>query len=146
MLTTFMIIVVAILAIASIPHFNTAFIPGPIDNRLKPEPAVTKTASYNGAAQDFGSGFLAGGSGQPTAAVVNVTAIDRADTNETYTFKVQESADNSSWADITVTVSRTATGAFAIPFFLTNRYARVVLTAGGTTPSVTYDVSFTAIQ
>ena len=83
-------------------------IPTPQDTQLVLQDTVTKTASFTSAGKDLGSGYAPGGLGQPVAAVVNVTALDTADGNETYTFALHESDDNVSYA------------------------------AAGTTPSITY--------
>lgn len=118
---------------------NTAFIPGPIDNQTRLESSATKTATFNGTALDLGSGFAPSNAGQRFSAVVKSSALDLTDLNETYTFKVQESSDNSAWTDASPAVAMTAAGTVAIPAFISKRYVRVVLTAGGTTPSVTYE-------
>lgn len=114
-------------------------IPTPQDENLLLQDTVTKTATFNSAGLDLGAGFAPGGLGMPVAGVVDVSAIDRGTGDETYTFKLQESDDNASFADCGVaTASLTATGVVACKGFLTKRYARLVLTAGGTTPSITY--------
>lgn len=110
-----------------------------IDNALEIQPAVTKTASFNGPALDMGQGFAPGGLGKLLAAVVDVSAIDRTDANETYAFKLQESADGATaWADIGLPVSVAAAGNTVAKAICTGRFIRLVLTAGGTTPSITY--------
>ena len=73
-------------------------IPTPQDTQLVLQDTVTKTASFTSAGKDLGSGYAPGGLGQPVAAVVNVTALDTADGNETYTFALHESDDNVSYA------------------------------------------------
>lgn len=111
----------------------------PIDYTAEVQAAVTKTASFNGAAYDLGAGYAPGGLGRLLAAVVVATAIDTTDTNETYSFKLQESADGSTgWTDIGAGVAVTAVGNVVVKGIVTTRYIRLVLTAAGTTPSITY--------
>lgn len=114
--------------------------------------SVTKTASFNSAWLDLGEGYDASGSiGQPVAAVVNVTAADRANSDETYIFKLQQTtpdangaADDAAAADISPSVAVAVSGTDAtlgnlVPRGLvTARFVRLVLTAAGTTPSITY--------
>ena len=78
---------------------------------------------------DLGSGYAPGGVGQPVAAVVNVTAVDTTDGNETYSFVLQESADNSTYAPCGAAVSVTATGVAAVKGRVKSRYVRLALTA-----------------
>ena len=114
----------------------------PIDYGAVLQAAVTKTTSFNGAALDLGEGYAPGGLGRLLAGVVSVSAIDTADANETYSFKLQESADGSSgWTDIGVGVSATATGIVVVKGVVTTRHIRLVLTAAGTTPSITYSAN-----
>lgn len=96
-------------------------------------PAV-RTASANGTGVDT--------MGYNTAvAVINAGDIDLANADETYAFKVQDSADNSSFADVAgLTTTVTADNdvkKIAINGLGTSirRYVRVVATLGGTTPS-----------
>ena len=70
--------------------------------------------------------------------VVLVTAIDRTTGDEAYSFQLEDSADNATFAAVGAAVSADATGAFAASGRITRRYVRLKLTAGGTTPSVTY--------
>ena len=113
-------------------------IPTPQDSQLLLQDTTTKTASFNSPSVDLGAGFSPGGLGKPVAAVVQVTALDTADGNETYTFVLQESTDNVSFAPAGASVTVNSIGAHAIRGWLTKRYARVALTVGGTTPSVTF--------
>jgi hypothetical protein len=111
----------------------------PIDYTAEVQAAVTKTASFDGAAYDLGAGYTPGGLGRVLAAVVDVTALDLASTNETYVFKLQESANGSTgWTDIGPSVSATAVGNVVVKGIVTTRHIRLVLTAAGTTPSITY--------
>ena len=75
----------------------------------------------------------------PVAGVVNVTALDLASTNETYSAQLEESSDNSTFTAAGPAVSITATGVKSVPGFLSKRYNRIKLTLGGTTPSITYE-------
>jgi hypothetical protein len=97
-------------------------------------PAV-RTASANGTGVDT-KGY------NSAMAVINAGDIDLTTTDETYAFKIQDSADNSSFADVTgLTTAVTADNdvkliriaGLATPTI--RRYVRVVATLGGTTPS-----------
>ena len=113
-------------------------IPTPQDSQLLLQDTTTKTAAYNTPSVDLGAGFSPGGLGKPAAAVVHVTAVDTADGNESYAFVLQESADNVTFTAAGAAAGVTAPGAHAVRGWLTRRYARVALTVGGTTPSVTF--------
>lgn len=122
-------------------------IPGPPDAQLSLQAAATKTASFDSAALDLGNGFAPGGSGQPMVGVVNVTAIDKTDGNETYNFTLQESADGSTgWAAIGAAVAAAAVGALAVKGFVTKRFVRLSMVAAGTTPSITYSANLSPIS
>jgi hypothetical protein len=121
------------------------FIPGPPDAELALQASVTKTADFSGAWLDLGQGFAPGGLGMPVAGVVNVTALDKTDTDETYAFKLQQAADDGTGAadaatveDIGAAVSATEVGIVLAKGFVTQRFVRLVLDVGGTTPSITY--------
>jgi hypothetical protein len=95
---------------------------------------ATRTASANGTGVDtFGY--------NTALAVINAGDIDLANADETYAFKVQDSADNSSFADVAgLTTTVTADNdvkKIRIDGLGTSvrRYVRVVATLGGTTPS-----------
>lgn len=133
------IAIAVLLALAGAMQLSSSYIPGPIDEGLRMESSITKTATYNGTAFDQGSGYAPGGPGQACAAVIKVSARDTADANETYTFKVQESADNSTWTDASPAITCSATGVMAVPAFISQRYQRLTATLGGTTPSITYE-------
>lgn len=114
-------------------------IPTPQDDSLLLQDTVTKTATFNSAGLDLGTGFTPGGRGQQACAVIDVSAIDRTSGDETYTFKLQQSSDNSTFADCGVAcASLTATGVIAVDGIISQEYVRLVMTAGGTTPSITY--------
>ena len=113
-------------------------IPTPQDTQLVLQDTVTKTASFTSAGKDLGSGYAPGGLGQAVAAVVQVTALDAADGNETYVFALHESDDNLVYAPAGDSAEALATGTVAVKARIKSRYVRLVLTAGGTTPSITY--------
>lgn len=75
-------------------------------------------------------------------AVISAGDIDLADADETYAFKIQDSADNSTFADVTgltttVTADNDVKEIRVDGLGITlDRYIRVVLTTGGTTPSI----------
>lgn len=130
---------------------NKNYIPGPYDASLVLQSRVTKTASFNSTGVDNGGGYAPGGVGAPMAAVVDVTAGDRANSDETYTFTLQESDDDSTYTaagpSVAVTVSGTTftTGAISVPGFVSKRYVRLALTITGTTPSITYSAHLVPI-
>jgi hypothetical protein len=116
----------------------TLMLPTPQDTALLLQDTTTKTANFNTPGLDLGSGFAPGGLGRPVAAVVNATAIDTSSGNETYSFTLEESDDNATFTAAGVAQAVTAVGAFAVRGWLTKRYARLALAAGGTTPSITF--------
>jgi hypothetical protein len=65
----------------------------------------------------------------------NVVATTVSGTLPTAAYKVQGSADNTTFVDITGSETLTAAGALDIPFTTSLRYVRLVTTIGGTTPS-----------
>ena len=113
-------------------------IPTPQDTQLLLQDVVTKTAAFNSTAIDLGAGFAAGGLGVPIAAVISVTALDLADGNETYSFTVQDSADNATFAAVGAALAVTAAGVVTAKGRITRRYVRIALAVSGTTPSITY--------
>ena len=113
-------------------------IPTPQDAQLLLQDTTTRTASYSTPSIDFGAGFNPGGLGRPIAAVLQVTAADTGDGNESYTFVLQESSDNVSFLSAGAGVAVTTTGAHAVRGWATKRYVRLALTVAGTTPSITF--------
>lgn len=113
-------------------------LPTPQDSALLVQDTTTKTANYQTAGLDLGSGFAPGGLGKPVAAVVNATALDLVSGNETYTLTLEESSNNSTFTTAGAVTAVTATGAVAVRGWLTQRYARLSLVVGGTTPSITF--------
>lgn len=95
---------------------------------------ATRTASANGTGVDT-KGY------NSAMAVINAGDIDTASTDETYAFKIQDSADNSTFADVTgLTTTVTADNDVKLIRIAglglnIRRYVRVVATLGGTTPS-----------
>lgn len=117
---------------------------GPVDTQLQLQTSVTKTASFNSTAIDLGSGFAPGGAGQAMQANIRVSAIVINDNDESYTFKVQDSPDNSTFTDrsegrVLLATASAAAGVLAIICGITQRYVRLVVTISGTTPSITYE-------
>lgn len=113
-------------------------IPTPQDAQLVMQSLTTKTAAYNTPGLDQGSGYSPGGPGQPVAAVVQVSALDLADANETYSFTLQESADNSTFTPAGAAAAVTAVGTVVVTGRVRQRYLRLALATGGTTPSITF--------
>lgn len=113
-------------------------IPTPQDAGLLMQDTTTKTAVYQTPGLDLGSGFSPGGLGTPAAAIVNVTALDLADGNESYTLVLQESSDNVTFTAAGATVNATAVGVAAVKGWITKRYVRLSLTVVGITPSITF--------
>jgi len=121
-------------------RLNSGYIPGPYDAQMLLEDAagVTKTADYDGASLDLGSGYAPGGIGQPMAAVVDLSDLDLASSDETYAFTLQESDDDGTFTDCGPAVEVAGTGAVSVPGFVSKRYVRCQLDVSGTTPSATY--------
>src|SRR5688572_1015764 len=94
-------------------------LPTPQDESLLMQDTTTKTANFQTAGLDLGSGFAPGGLGKPAAAVVHVTALDLASANETYAFTLEESADDVTFAAAGASASATATGAVAVRGWIT---------------------------
>jgi len=69
-----------------------------MDAALKLASAGTIVSSVNGTALDFGAAFTRA-AGQPMQAVIPVTSFDFTTGDETYAFKLQESADNVTFSD-----------------------------------------------
>lgn len=124
----------------------------PIDADLQLNASHTKTADYTGDWLDLGAGFETNGIGIPVAAVVDVSACDRANSDEVYNFKLQETgpdangaADSAAAADIGATYAVSVLGATAtlgvllVKGLVTKRFVRLALDVSGTSPSVTYD-------
>lgn len=142
--TITLILILAAIAVAVLAslNFNTSYIPAHLDELLRLDNSATRTTNTNGTARNLGGTY--GGSGKPMNAVVRYSAADRADTNETYAFVVQESVDNSTWVTITPSVTVTgAAGTVSIPAVITGPFVRVNLAVGGTTPSITYETFLT---
>ena len=69
-------------------------------------------------------------------------AVDTTTGDETYALKVQDSPDNATFTDRSVSVTVTAAGVVTIPAFVTARYVRLVRTLAGTTPILTVADSY----
>ena len=113
-------------------------IPTPQDTRLLIQDTTTRTAAFNTPGLDLGLGFAPGGLGLPVGAVVQVTAVDVADGNESYNFVLQESADNVTYVPASASVSANGVATFAVRGRVTRRFVRLALTVAGTTPSITF--------
>ncbi len=139
---TGLIIIGALLALAIATAMADTVIQGPVDaGKALEAAAVTKTASFNGTGVDLGAGFAPGGGGQPMDAAVPVTALDFTTTDETYSFKMQESNDNSTYTDCSAVVSALTAnvgGSILLTGRVQKRYVRYALTIAGTSPSITY--------
>lgn len=140
MIPTLILIAVLIVAMLVLfPKLVTSYIPQPLDESLRLESSANKTANFNGTAFDQTAGFQPGGVGMPMAAVLNVTAIDFGNADETYSFVLEESDDNVTFVATGPAVAFTATGYKSVPGFVSKRYVRCRLAVGGTTPSITYE-------
>ena len=120
------------------------FIPT-VDAGLVLQAAATKTADFDGAWLDLGTGYAPGGLGVPAGAVINTTAFDYTTKDETYAFKLQGAdpdasgaADSATIRDLGASVAVTATGLAVAKGLIDSRFVRLSLDVGGTTPSITY--------
>jgi hypothetical protein len=124
----------------------------PIDEGKRLTAAITKTASFNTEWIDLGAGFAPGGLGKPAAGVVKIATADRADTNEAYTFTLQEAdADANGAVDaataraigvgavVPSSIDGTNAGIVLARGLITSRFVRLALVASGTTPSINYE-------
>lgn len=114
-----------------------------IDEQAVLQASVTKVDTFNSAGYDLVSGTPARG----CVAVVNVSSASNTTGNATITYKIQHSADDSTYydcasgADQIITTSATATPyEICIPFSTKKRYVRLVATFSSTTgtPTATY--------
>ncbi len=97
---------------------------------------TAKTATGNETSVDFGAAGTNGGGG-----VIHVTAVSG--TSPTLDAKIQTSSDNSTFSDYITFSQLTAVGSeYKTSNSVPNRYARAVLTIGGTNPSFTVAMSF----
>ena len=113
-------------------------IPTPQDTRLLIQDTTTKTATFDTPGLDLGAGFAPGGLGLAVGAVIQVTASDLTDGNESYTFVLQESSDNVTFVPCSASVSAGAVATYPVRGRVTRRYVRLALTIAGTTPSITF--------
>lgn len=104
------------------------------DALLALQAAVTKTATFSSTALDIKETPKSG-----LYAKVRVSTV--AGTSPTADFKVQHSADNTTFTDLAVCNEGqvTAAGVFSININTSKRYIRLVTTIGGTAPSFVYD-------
>lgn len=102
---------------------------------------VVATASANGSGVDT-QGF------ENATMVVQAGVIDLSSGNETYTFTLEESDDNSTFVAVsgvsTTVTANNQTKLVSVKNLGTSRkrYLRGVLTAAGTTPSIAYGITF----
>jgi hypothetical protein len=131
------------------------FIPTPQDEMLRltqpmtltatgatPTPASGSPGNFDGQSQggfDHGYGYAPGGLGKPWAAVINTTAVKTTAGNESYSAQLQESVDGSTWVNVGQAVLITAVGVIALSGFKKARYSRVLMTIGGTAPTITFE-------
>jgi len=108
---------------------------GVVDEQLKIAEGVTLTASSNLASLlNLGSAY-APESGKSFQACVDISAITTTGDN-TYTFRVEDSPDGSTWTKRTPDVAATATGTVYLQGALHANQLRIVMTKGGTATGV----------
>lgn len=137
MTTTLIIAVVALLLAFVLSQGLLNFIPTPQDELLRLNTSATITSTTATNSYDMGPGFSPGGAGVPVAGVIECSAVDRADSNETYTFTLQESDDNSTFFDCSPSRQVTAVGTYSVIGYVNRRYVRINRVLAGTTPSLT---------
>ncbi len=112
--------------------------------------ATAITATANTATFDLELGastptwpWLPGMGGSPMQAVISVTSFKNSVGDETYTFKVQDSPDGTTWTDrspsytvVQEGVDHALGGFVVLGFFSRARYLRVAITLAGTSPSL----------
>lgn len=144
MITTLILIGVLLLALfGSVSRLNNAYIPTPLDEATRLETATAKTATFAGTAFDLGVAPGNAGIGEPMAAVVNISAVDRTTGDETYTWQLKDSPDGTTWTAIGPSVESHVVGMLSVPGFRTQRYVAISVTMAGTTPSATWDAWLT---
>ena len=112
-------------------------LPGPLDANLRFADGDTIIATgILGAAVDLGENF-APDPVHPVRLGLNVTALDQANQDETYTLALEESADGLTYVPTGLSVSVQSAGTYHLVGGLTQRYARIYGTLAGTTPSIT---------
>lgn len=120
---------------------------GTIDAQLQLFAGGVVAASANEPALDLGSGYAPNGPGQPMTAVIPFTTIKLSAGNETYSFKIQDSPDGATnWvdrsaarlaSDDSIATTDGQSGEIALPCCTINEFVRLVITLGGTSPSIT---------
>lgn len=135
-------VMIIALAVILAPKMADPQILGPMDTAMPLQAAaVTKTASFNSAGLDLGSGYAPGANGQPCQAAIPISALDFTTGDETYSFKLQDSPDDSTYTDIGAAVSALSANvgsSIVLNGTIKQRYVRLALTEAGTTPSLTY--------
>ena len=109
-------------------------VPGPLDDALKIEDAILKTADFDGTTYDNGASFAPGGAGLPVLAVTEVTtfALGGSTGASTWTAVLQESANGTDWVNIGPTITISSAAVISIPGVLSERYSRLKLDLTGT--------------
>lgn len=144
------LMIVAIMLMALIAAgltLDTTFTDFQLDRALQLKASAAETASTDNTGLDL-EATSEPGVGRPMAAILNITACVGNDGNETYTFHLEESADNITYTTCSQTISwtRLLTGNLAVPGFVSKRYVRLSSTIGGTTPSITYSAKLVPLN
>lgn len=100
------------------------------DYNLTLSAAATKTATFTATAVDLKTGTPRRG------LVARINYGTFGGTSPTCIVKIQDSADNTTYTDLATGTTATAAGLQFVPFSTSNRYARVIGTIGGTSPTV----------
>jgi hypothetical protein len=134
--------VLAVLAsVAVAPKMADPQYVGPVDTQLLLLPAGTYTSSpTNGSTVNLGSGFSPGGGGVPMLAQVPVTLTSPTNSGNTYTFKLQDSADNNTFVDRSPAVAPSGSNSqiLDVGAFIHSPYVKLVGVVSGTaSPSIT---------
>lgn len=145
-MTIFLLILLGLLfffiAYATAPAMADPSQLGPVDvGKPIQAAAVTKTATFSGAGLDLGSGFAPGGGGQPFQAAVPISALDFTTGNETYSYQMEHSSDDSTYVACgaaVLAVSADVGSSILLHGTVSRRYVRYTVTLAGTTPSITY--------
>ena len=114
--------------------------PTPQDEALRITQPVTVTATAAVGLIDQGAAFgPVAPVGEPMAVTMNIPALKTSAGTETYAVKAQWSDDGVAWTDSTASIPLTAAGARAFGIFVGHRFHQLVVTLGGTAPSITFE-------
>jgi hypothetical protein len=116
---------------------------GPQDAQLALQASVTKTATFNSTGLDLGSGFAPAGGGMP---MIRRRAVQRRRLHhrrrdlhvQAPGLPGQLDLDGPQPGGVVGRVASGASGVLTVGAFIQQRYVRLVMTAAGTTPSITY--------